>query len=373
MARKSTGKRLRFEIFKRDGFRCVYCGVTPQQKVLRVDHVEAVASGGASTADNLVTACFDCNAGKAAVPLDDTKLKVGFVRDEDREHAEQIREYLAIQREIHGAKDAAVADLASIWERRIGPMTKAMHSRLPGLISGWPTNKLVEAIEIVAGNLDCDPSADYDWRRATEQAKYFHGVLRRWRREAEPPPPPTPEPLPAPKAPSGNVLRVSRACHAATSAIPAEDRRGRLVALYVAFARASLGNDEDIEGARLVAEGDDPTAYPIEVRGMRLTVRFEGAKGTYWIDDEEGFNPYQHAHAGLDMAIYLSAAPMVVANERRSAMALVLEARDEWNAWISIHLAGAAPDGNWQAVVDRLSGCIAADKYMPHLKRWGLV
>lgn len=57
---------MRFEILRRDGFRCKYCGAQAPDVALTVDHVIPTALGGADTADNLVTACSDCNAGKAS-------------------------------------------------------------------------------------------------------------------------------------------------------------------------------------------------------------------------------------------------------------------------------------------------------------------
>ncbi|MCK4621072.1 MAG: HNH endonuclease [Desulfuromonadales bacterium] len=67
--RKAIGKKARFEIFKRDGFTCQYCGAAPPSVVLEVDHILAVANGGDSSPDNLVTSCFNCNRGKAATIL----------------------------------------------------------------------------------------------------------------------------------------------------------------------------------------------------------------------------------------------------------------------------------------------------------------
>lgn len=67
--RKSMSKRLRFEVFKRDGFRCMYCGQRPPEVVLVVDHIVPVKEGGCDEAENLVTSCFTCNNGKGAVPL----------------------------------------------------------------------------------------------------------------------------------------------------------------------------------------------------------------------------------------------------------------------------------------------------------------
>lgn len=64
--RKSLGKKVRFDVFKRDAFTCQYCGQTPPTVVLEVDHINPVANGGLDAIDNLLTACFDCNRGKAA-------------------------------------------------------------------------------------------------------------------------------------------------------------------------------------------------------------------------------------------------------------------------------------------------------------------
>lgn len=68
--RRNLSKSLRFDILKRDGFRCQYCGKPPSETViLEVDHVHPIADGGTSEIDNLVTSCFDCNRGKSATIL----------------------------------------------------------------------------------------------------------------------------------------------------------------------------------------------------------------------------------------------------------------------------------------------------------------
>jgi len=67
--RKPLGKKLRFEVFKRDGFTCIYCGGQPPKVVLHCDHVVAVANDGTNDIDNLVTACDACNLGKGAREL----------------------------------------------------------------------------------------------------------------------------------------------------------------------------------------------------------------------------------------------------------------------------------------------------------------
>ena len=64
--RKPLSKTVRFEVFKRDGFTCQYCGATPPKAILEVDHIVPVAEQGGNEEGNLVTSCFDCNRGKAA-------------------------------------------------------------------------------------------------------------------------------------------------------------------------------------------------------------------------------------------------------------------------------------------------------------------
>ena len=62
---------LRFEVFKRDGFRCRYCGRSAMDGVLlHADHVVPESKGGPTTLENLVTACIDCNLGKSNKDID---------------------------------------------------------------------------------------------------------------------------------------------------------------------------------------------------------------------------------------------------------------------------------------------------------------
>ena len=69
MARKAIGQKKRFEIFKRDGFICQYCGAHPPAAILHIDHIVPVASDGSNDIDNLITACSKCNQGKGANDL----------------------------------------------------------------------------------------------------------------------------------------------------------------------------------------------------------------------------------------------------------------------------------------------------------------
>lgn len=67
--RKSISKKIRYDIFKRDSFRCQYCGRSAPDVILEIDHITPVAEGGGNDAFNLITSCRDCNRGKGKQPL----------------------------------------------------------------------------------------------------------------------------------------------------------------------------------------------------------------------------------------------------------------------------------------------------------------
>lgn len=102
--RRGISPRLRFQVFKRDGFKCRYCGASHERGPLVVDHYVPVALGGSDHINNLRTACELCNAGKAALPpeigpdLVDSAYQRGFddgadfARDEATFREERLME-----------------------------------------------------------------------------------------------------------------------------------------------------------------------------------------------------------------------------------------------------------------------------------------
>ena len=57
---------LRYDILRRDGFKCQICGATAQDGVkLHVDHIIPVSKGGKTEPSNLRTLCDRCNLGKS--------------------------------------------------------------------------------------------------------------------------------------------------------------------------------------------------------------------------------------------------------------------------------------------------------------------
>ena len=57
---------MRYDVLRRDGFKCVLCGASAKDGVrLQVDHIMPVSKGGRSVMSNLRTLCERCNTGKS--------------------------------------------------------------------------------------------------------------------------------------------------------------------------------------------------------------------------------------------------------------------------------------------------------------------
>jgi hypothetical protein len=114
--RKPIGKKLRFDIFKRDGFVCAYCGAAPPSVVLQVDHIHPVASGGKNNIDNLVTSCQPCNIGKGATDLSNIpqglKEKAILVAEQEA----QLKGYYEIMQEKEARQEKEMWAIADIIE-----------------------------------------------------------------------------------------------------------------------------------------------------------------------------------------------------------------------------------------------------------------
>lgn len=267
--RKALSKRLRFEIFKRDGFKCLYCGVTPAQKVLRVDHVKPVAEGGTDDPPNLVTSCFDCNAGKGPVPLEKRKHAAGIASAADKEHAEQIREWLKVQRDIEKAKGGIVDDLLGIWQREIdAEPAPDMRARLRNCLGRNSAEDIREAIYATATKR----------LYSSRQLKYFYGVLRAKRGEAPEPQPPEPQrPRRSPRA--ERVMRHMVAWQKAQTQHTITD-------VLLEFASAAWASPAALEYADYY-DPDQPGCERSRIRGLTLrTERVDQGKIRWWVEDD---------------------------------------------------------------------------------------
>ena len=117
MARKALSKMVRFEVFKRDGFTCQYCGAHPPSVILHVDHIHPVAAGGGNDMDNLITSCQACNLGKSANLLTDIPQSLQDKAKQVIEREEQLKGYqTALNAKRARIEDEAVV-ICEIYER----------------------------------------------------------------------------------------------------------------------------------------------------------------------------------------------------------------------------------------------------------------
>ena len=175
-----VSKALRFQVLRRDGHRCHYCGGSPPDVKLAVDHVLPVALGGTDTADNLITSCAECNAGKGAMPPDAaTVAQVDRRNVEWAAALEQARAQADDQREARLRTCAAFIEEWDAWPFAFGGKPFPLPDNFPDAIETWVERGLTvddfrELIVVTMGR---------DRLPARDRFRYFAGCC--WRRITE--------------------------------------------------------------------------------------------------------------------------------------------------------------------------------------------
>lgn len=117
--RKRQGilKSVRFEVFKRDGFACQYCGARAPDVLLEIDHIKPVSKDGDNDLMNLVTACKPCNLGKSDRELsDDSAIKKQQAQLEElNDRREQLEMMLAWRDALKGLLDEQIQAVCDSW------------------------------------------------------------------------------------------------------------------------------------------------------------------------------------------------------------------------------------------------------------------
>ena len=154
--RKGLGKKLRFEVFKRDGFRCQYCGASAPDVLLVVDHIHPVAGGGKNDILNLITACEPCNAGKGKRELGDHTV-LEKQRDQLQElsdRREQLEMMIQWKEGLCDLRTMAVDRLAEFWRKQVPGYSLSEHGRkeLGKLARQFEVSEIMEAMQIAAGS-----------------------------------------------------------------------------------------------------------------------------------------------------------------------------------------------------------------------------
>ena len=116
--RKSISKKTRFEVFKRDGFKCQYCGAAAPDVLLEVDHIDPVSKDGPHDILNFLTACSSCNNGKSDRRLsDDSALKKQHAQLEELQaRREQLEMMLRWREGLKDIESEAIEVIANAWK-----------------------------------------------------------------------------------------------------------------------------------------------------------------------------------------------------------------------------------------------------------------
>ena len=165
--RKSLSKKIRFEVFKRDLFTCQYCGATPPNTVLEIDHIKPVASGGENQEDNLITACFDCNRGKGARELSEAPDALSKKLEVQKEKQEQLKQFEKMLSQKKAQLTRKVNQLEAFFcEYTHNTFTDKFKRSVRTFFERLPKAVVFDAMEIA---IDADLKPE-------ETVKYFCGV-----------------------------------------------------------------------------------------------------------------------------------------------------------------------------------------------------
>jgi len=115
--RKAIPKAIRFDVFKRDSFKCQYCGATAPDVVLVIDHIKPVSKGGTNDITNLIASCEACNSGKRDKTLDDhtAVAKSRTQLEQLQERREQLEMMMAWLEGLRDLKDQTVDKVCGYW------------------------------------------------------------------------------------------------------------------------------------------------------------------------------------------------------------------------------------------------------------------
>lgn len=182
-SRVPVPKRVRFEVFKRDGFACIYCGATPPGVVLHCDHIDPVAGGGSNEMENLVTACESCNQGKGAVPLGRSASAVTAERKlaqlREAQEVEALYNQFLAERRIF--LDEKTARLIAFWHAEAFPagfeLTESPRATMRQFAENLTEEDIADAVRVTVRRL---PLADPDPKWSPKGRKY-----QQWQQELD--------------------------------------------------------------------------------------------------------------------------------------------------------------------------------------------
>lgn len=172
--RKSLGKKLRFEVFKRDEFTCSYCGAKPPTVVLQVDHVVPIFEGGTDAIENLTTSCFDCNSGKSRHALSVLPQTVRNRADLLAEREEQEREFAKILKARRKRQETVIDSIEQILLTGTDLVFKdRFRISVKNFLDRMPFDRVILAAELAYSRIE----------QPEQRLKYFCGICWKFIRE----------------------------------------------------------------------------------------------------------------------------------------------------------------------------------------------
>ena len=171
----AISQKVRFEIFKRDGFQCRYCGKRPPEIILHIDHILPRKLKGTDHIENLITACSECNLGKAARPLN-VLPSADIKRLKDiREREKQLREFYKHQEFIETEREKDVGLIANKFMLLEGDeysLSDYGRLQMKNLLKTFTRFEITDAMELAWSQ---KPNLD-----SNDKFKYTCGIL--WRK-----------------------------------------------------------------------------------------------------------------------------------------------------------------------------------------------
>ena len=170
--RVGISQKLRFEVFKRDSFKCQYCGRSAPDVLLHVDHINPVSKGGGNDLLNLTTACVECNQGKRDRLISDDSVmqKKRKQLEEMQEKQNQLQMMLEWEKELNDTTQEAVDYCVDYWEEIFNKRLSVFSNdkkMLHGLVKKYGVNSVIEAM---------DDATDYYYLKLNADDVYNGGV-----------------------------------------------------------------------------------------------------------------------------------------------------------------------------------------------------
>ena len=178
--RKAIGKKVRFDVFKRDSFTCQYCGKSAPDVILHIDHIIPIKDGGTNAITNLITACSGCNLGKGAVRLDDntTIQKEKKQLDEINKRREQMEMMVKWKDELENISSKEADLIAQKFERLSGmTLNKPGKRNIEKWLIKFPFGDIYDAIPAsISRNGAANQDGEYTLDSMIESFNYIPNI-----------------------------------------------------------------------------------------------------------------------------------------------------------------------------------------------------